>query len=77
MRVQEEVGPHSKELIKTCEILEEHDHGNERSYWIRDVETNKVYVHAKDKLKQKQGVFTAAKARQIKVKFSNTLLKES
>ena len=54
--------------INTYEVLEERNHG--KSYWIKDVETNNVYSHAKDLLKLEQGALTTAMASAVMVESS-------
>ena len=47
-----------------------------KSYWIQDVETDKVYLQTKDKLKLKQWVLTIVNTKRIEVEISDTPLKE-
>ena len=64
---QEKVGPNTGKWVKALEVIEARPH--EKSYFVKDLSSNTIYLRPKNHLKLKEGYhsLTTAEARMVKV----------
>ena len=64
---QEQVGPNAGKWVWTLEVIEARPH--EKSYFVKDLSSNTIYLKPKNHLKLKDGYqsLTTAEARMVKV----------
>ena len=64
---QEQVGPNTSKWVRTLEVIEARPH--EKSYFVKDLSSNTIYLRPKNHLKLKEGYqsLTTAEARMVKV----------
>ena len=67
---KEQVGPDAGKWVRTLEILEARPH--EKSYFVKDLSSNTIYLHPKDHLKLKEGYQSLTVAKAETVKFIST-----
>ena len=72
---KEQVGPDAGKWVRTMEVLEARPH--EKSYFVKDLSSNTIYLRPKDHLKLKEGYqsLTVAEAKIVKLILTTDELK--